>query len=34
MVSVNTGMVSVNIGIVPRGKEMVSEIIGMVPERE
>jgi hypothetical protein len=30
----NTGMVSVNIGMVPRGKEMVSKNIGMVPERE
>jgi len=28
------GMVSVNIGMVPRGKEMVSENVGMVPERE
>ena len=28
------GRVSVNIGMVPRGKEMVSENIGMVPERE
>ena len=30
----NIGRVSVNIGKVPRGKEIVSEIIGMVPKRE
>ena len=30
----NTGMVSVNIGMVPRGKEIVSENIGMVPEEK